>query len=143
MIEFWFSRSLLCTSAEVFEQIDNVRSLSRIKKGIRNFRIARDEAGLQIVDVIFGFPYCNMMSRLRYATHPEKSCELKQIKGSFKEYVCLYTLKQSGLYTELTVYLKIKFPYGPFGFLISKMLMPIVSLQLKSELGAIEKKLKQ
>jgi len=143
MIEFQFSRSLFYTSAEVFEQIDNVRRLSRIKKEIRNYRIARDEAGLQIIDVIFGFPYFNMMSRLRYVTHPEKFCELKQIKGSFKEYLCLYTLKQSGLYTELMVYLKIKFPYGPLGFLISKMLMPIISLQLKRELGAIEKQLKQ
>ena len=139
MIRITITKSYNCLRQDLFSRFESVHILLGAKKNLSPPRIARDEPGLQIIDTSVRILFLGYASRLRYTTEPEKSAELKQIHGEFKEYLCRYEFSDAGIHTNLRVSLRIKFPLGPFGFILSLILKPIVKMQIKRELQRIEK----
>ena len=143
MIRITLKKSYNCQRQDLFSQFQSMQKLLAVKKNFAAPRIARDEPGLQIIDTSVRILFLSYGSRLKYTTRPETSAEVKQIHGKFKEYLCLYEFTDSGIHTDLTVSLRMKFPLGPIGFLLSLLLKPVVSLQLKRELKRIEKQTRE
>ena len=139
MLEINLFKEYNCSKSELFELIDSIQKLSGIKRSLKNYRIARDEPGLQIIDNAFRIAFIKIYSRLRYTTQPDISSDLKQIKGGFKEYYCLYSLKTEGELTRLDIQLRIKLPYGPIGFIVRKLINPFYKIRLNKEMKAIKK----
>jgi hypothetical protein len=143
MIRVTLKKSYNCQRQDLFSQFQSMQKLLAVKKNFAAHRIARDEPGLQIVDTSVRILFLSYGTRLKYTTRPETSAELKQIHGKFREYLCLYEFMDSGINTDLTVSLRIKFPLGPIGFLVSLLLKPVVLLQFKRELKRIEKQTRE
>lgn len=139
MISLTASRKYRHTRQELFEAIDSVQKLARIKRELENFRVARSETGLQIIDARFGFIVVRFDTRLRYATWPDRSTELKQIKGRMKQYLCTYTIREEGSECEVIINLSIKLPYGPVGFLVSLLARPLYAWRIGHELKLLDK----
>jgi len=127
----------------VFEAIESVQKLARFKREISDFRLARDETGLQIIDTALRFIILKFDTRLKYTTMPNRHAELKKLKGRLKEYQCTYTITEKGNDTEITARLIIKLPFGPIGFLISLLARPLYSFRLKRELTLLKKNINE
>lgn len=143
MIRFTLTKSYNCLRRDLFSRFESVHALLGTKKNLTTPRIARDEPGLQIIDTSVRILLMGYATRLKYTTEPEKSAELKQIHGKFKEYLCRYEFRDAGINTNLTVSLRIKFRLGPFGFLLSHLLKPVVKIQINRELQRIEKQIRE
>ncbi len=139
MISLTASKKFRHTEQEIFEAIDNVRKLGRIKRELGEFTVARSETGLQIIDTRFSFIVMKFDSRLTYVTRPNQFAELKQIKGKLKKYTCTYTLRDEDLECEVIVNLSIKLPYGPLGFITALLAKPLYAFRLGRELRALER----
>lgn len=139
MISLTASRKYRHTRQELFEAIDSVQKLARVKRELGSFSVARNETGLQIIDAQFGFIVMKFESRLRYTSMPDRLTELKQIKGRLKEYVCTYTIREEGSETEVIINLSIRLPYGPVGFLVSLLARPLYAYRLGRELKLLDK----
>ncbi len=57
MIKINVSQSYNSSAAEVFAALDHINKLARVKADLKNYRIARDEEGLQLIDVDVRFYY--------------------------------------------------------------------------------------
>ncbi len=143
MINLSETKSFSCGKEAIFEIIEDIRKLGLIKKEMKNLSVAREEPGLQIVDTEMIFFPLKIRSRLQYTTRPERYTELKQIKGLFKQYLCEYTITDTGLKSDLRISLKIKLPFFPLGFIISQLYKPICKLRLYREFSVIGKMIKQ
>lgn len=139
MIDISLSNKFPYSGDRVFEQIDTSLKLAKIKKEINEHRVARDEPGLQIIDNTFWVGFLKILSRMTYTTLSDNICELKQIKGHFREYSCVYTIRKRNGNSELEINLRIKLPYGPIGFLLSLMVEPFHKLRLKGEFKRLKK----
>jgi hypothetical protein len=139
MISLTESRKYRHTQQELFDAIDSIQKLGRIKRELGSFSIARNETGLQIIDARFSFILMKFDSRLKYTAIPDRLTELKQIKGSLKEYSCSYTIREIGSESEVAISLSIKLPYGPLGFLVSLMARPLYAYRLGRELKLLGK----
>jgi hypothetical protein len=127
---------------DIFHIIDDVHKLSGIKKEIKNYTIARDEHGLQIIDTVYKILFFKNPCRLKYTAIPDRYTELKQIKGSFKLYECRYeldALSGSKGETGLTIKLRVILPYGPLGYIFSLFCKPILQGRIQKELQLIDK----
>jgi hypothetical protein len=138
MIEIFAVKTYDCVRQDVFNVIDDIHKLTGIRRDIGDYKIAREEHGLQIIDTAIRILFIRFPSRLKYTAMPGRYTELKQIKGSFKIYECTYSLKESAGKTDLSVKLRIQLPYGPIGYVISLMYSPIVRHRVQRELAKIE-----
>lgn len=143
MISIIKSKTIPLPARDVFESIESVQKLARFKREISNYRLARDETGLQIIDTNLGFIIMHFDTRLKYTTIPYHHAELKNLKGRLKEYSCIYTIANKRTETEITAHLNIKLPYGPFGFLVGFIAKPLYSYRLSRELSLLGKNLKE
>lgn len=143
MISIIKSKTISAPARDVFESIESVQKLSRFKREISNFRLARDETGLQIIDITLGFIIMQFESRLKYTSVPHRYAELKILKGRLKDYSCAYTIVEKGTTTDINVKLNIKLPYGPLGFLVAGIARPLYAYRLKRELTLLGKNFKQ
>ncbi len=139
MIKLSLAQSYQCPPEDVFGRIDSIEKLLAIKKHVKRHRIARSEAGLQIVDASVRTLIGSVESRMKYTTRPEKYTELKQISGGFREFECRYSLKDAGTSTELRIDVMIRFRYWPYGFLKSVFLKPLFAARTRRELRSIGK----
>lgn len=139
MISLTATRKYRHTRQELFEAIDSIQKLGRIKRELGSFSIARNETGLQIIDARFSFILMKFESRLKYTAIPDRLTELKQIKGRLKEYTCAYTINETGSESDVTISLSIKLPYGPLGFLVSLLARPLYAYRLGRELKLLDK----
>ena len=139
MISLTASRKYRHTRQELFESIDSIQKLGRIKRELGSFSIARNETGLQIIDAQFSFILMKFESRLKYTAIPDRLTELKQIKGRLKEYTCAYNINETGSESEVLISLSIKLPYGPLGFLVSLLARPLYAYRLGRELKLLGK----
>lgn len=139
MISIKSSQIVNASASEVFEAIENVQKLVRFKREIKNFKLVRNETGLQLFDVPLRFLGISFETRLKYTTIPGKYAELKKIKGKLKEYTCTYTVKESLGKTEVFIDLRIKLPYLLFGFILALLSLPIYRFRLKRELRLLRK----
>jgi hypothetical protein len=140
MIKIELQRTLPFPRSEVFTHLDNIRSLSTLKKDVKSYSLVRDEPGLQIADSQIRLPFfLSFNSRLSCTTRLEKYCELKQVKGDFREYLCVYKLSDSPQGTIVSVSLVIRFPLGPAA-LLAYMVAPFMRRRLEGELHRIEKR---
>ncbi len=142
MISILTSKTIPAPARDVFESIETVQKLARFKREISNFRLARDEMGLQIIDITLHFILMQFDSRLKYTSLPHRHAELKILKGRLKEYVCTYTIAEEGTATNITAKLTIKLPYGPIGFLVGCIARPLYAYRLKRELRLLWKNFK-
>lgn len=124
-----------------FSFLEDIHKLAVFKKEIRDYKVARDEEGLQIIDTDYRLPLLRIPTRLKYTTRPEKLAELKQIKGKFKEFLCTYRLEGAGANTELTIDLRVRLPYGPLGFILSPLFKPLMKSRLKNEIRTLEERI--
>jgi hypothetical protein len=139
MIKIELERTLPYQRSEVFTHFENIQSLSTLKKDVKSFSLVRDEPGLQIADSHIRLPFfLSFKSRLSCTTRLEKYCELKQVKGDFREYLCIYKLSDSPQGTSISVSLVIRFPLGPAA-LLAYMVAPLMRRRLEGELHRIEK----
>ncbi len=143
MIRITLARSYHCDRDVLFNIISDIHKLSNIKKDIRGYKVVRDELGLQIVDVNYNLFLMQVNTRLSYITRPGMLAELKQIKGNFESFYCNYHIKDSGEGSILEIDLSLKLPYGPLGFIISKIKMINIRMNLTKELRSIEKLIKE
>lgn len=139
MIEIIISNNLPYTPDRVFEQLNTISELAKIKKELGGHHIARDEPGLQIIDNIFWVGFLKINSRLTFTTLSGNICELKQLKGRFKEYRCTYTVQNHNGSAELEINLRIKLPYGPLGFLLSILVKPFYTFRLNGEFKKLKR----
>ncbi|MCX7679608.1 MAG: hypothetical protein N2316_10370 [Spirochaetes bacterium] len=143
MVSIKKSLNVRASSADVFDAIENVQKLARFKREIKNFKLVRDETGLQLLDVQLRFLGIAFSERLKYTTIPRKYAELKGIKGKLKEYTCAYTILERQFETEVVVSLAIRFPYLLFGFIFSLFAWPLCALRVKKELSLLRKYFKE
>lgn len=134
MISIIISKTIPVSARDVFDSIESVQKLSRFKREISNFKLARDETGLQIIDIALHFILMQFDCRLKYTSVPYRHAELKILKGRLKEYLCTYTIADEGTNTTITAKLNIKLPYGPLGFLVGCIARPLYAYRLKREL---------
>lgn len=139
MISLTASRKFRHGKQELFEAIDNIQKLGRVKKDLGNYSVARNETGLQIIDTSFSFLIMKFSTRLKYTARPDRYTELRQIKGRLKEYACTYDIREEGIESEVIITLSIKLPYGPIGFLLGLINKPIYGFRLRRELKTLEK----
>ncbi len=142
MVRITLTRLFHCKKNELFDIISDIQRLSHIKKDIKEYQVIRDEPGLQIVDVDYNLSLMKVSTRLLYQTRPDMFAELKQIKGDFEKYHCRYNISDSDAGSLLGIDLTMKLPYGPLGFMISKMIKINLNMHLKRELKLIERLVK-
>lgn len=141
MIAIVLKEMYQCDGAQVYSLIEDFQKIARIKPDFRNYRIARNDPGLQIADTTVKILIFKSSTRLRYATIPERSGELKQVSGSFKEYQCRYNINEKSDYTELVISLRIRFRFWPIGFVRSLILKPLFRTRLSQELRTLKEQL--
>ena len=126
--------------AETFRRFESVSALSEIKKELRLARIARSEAGLEIVDARLRLPFfLRPAARLTYSTIPGASAELKQIRGPMAEYRWTYSFSEIGGITRLDAEAVVRPPLGPLGFLLALIFAPGAKRMLRRELKLLER----
>lgn len=125
---------------ETFRSFESVSALARIKKELRDARIARSEIGLEIIDARLGLPFfLRPAARLKYTTVAGVSAELKQIRGPMAEYRWTYSFSEIGGITRIDAEAVIRPPFGPLGFLLGLLFTPGIKRRLHRELKALEK----
>ena len=140
MIKIDIQRTIPYPRAGVFTHLEDIRTLSTLKKDIRDITLVRNEPGLQIADAQIRLPFFQSFdARLSCTTRLEKYCELKQVKGGFREYLCIYNLADTPRGTDISVSLTIRFPLGPAA-LLSYVIAPFMRMRLENELLRIEKR---
>jgi len=137
MIKVTISRTFPLPIDEVYSAIDHINKLARLKPAFRNYRIARDEEGLQLIDVDIRFIVKKFPMRFTYTAIPFKYCELKKLKGAIKEYSYTYTFEQSDNKTSVTADCAIVLPLRYF--IVQPFLSAIIKHRLAKELTILEK----
>ncbi len=143
MISIIKTKTIPAPARDVFESIESVQKLAQFKREISNFRLARNETGLQIIDITLDFIIMQFDSRLKYTSVPHRYAELKILKGKLKSYSCAYSIIEKGTTTDISVKLNITLPYGPFGFLVACIAKPLYAYRLTRELTLLGKKFKE
>ncbi|TAL37884.1 MAG: hypothetical protein EPN93_05285 [Spirochaetes bacterium] len=139
MIKIEIQRTLPFPLAGIFSRLDDIVKLRALKKDIRELSLVRSESGLQIADATIGLPlFLSFRARLSCATRLEKYCELKQVKGEFREYLCIYELSDSQGGTDISVSVTIRFRFG-FAMIISFLIEPLLRRRIEREFARIEK----
>ena len=141
MIKVTISRTIPFPIDEVYSAIDHINKLARLKPAFRSYRIARDEEGLQLIDVDIRFIVKNFPMRFTYTAIPFKYCELKKLKGAIKEYSYTYTFVKSDNKTDVTVDCSIALPLRYF--IVQPFLSAIIKHRLTKELTILETIVKQ
>ncbi|MEJ5361070.1 MAG: SRPBCC family protein [Spirochaetota bacterium] len=131
------SQSFNCSAAEVFAALDHINKLARLKTDLRSYRIARDEEGLQLIDVNVRFFIKRYPLRLKYTAVPNKYCELKMLKGALKHYEYRYTVMGDNASATVTVECSIKLPFRYF--IVAPLLRAILNGRIKKELSLLKK----
>jgi len=137
MVKIILSQSYHYPVAKVFSALDHINKLARLKSDLHSYRIARDEEGLQLIDVDIRFLLKRFPLRLKYTAVPQKYCELKMLKGSLKQYEYRYTVKGDSISTTITAQCSIKLPFRYF--IVAPILRAIIKRRIKKELSLLEK----
>ncbi|MGQ9842620.1 MAG: hypothetical protein ACUVRK_03555 [Spirochaetota bacterium] len=137
MVKVILSQSYHHSVAKVFSTLDHINKLARLKTDLHSYRIARDEEGLQLIDVDIRFILKRFSLRLTYTAVPQKYCELKMLKGSLKQYEYRYTVKNDSVFTTVTVQCIIKLPFRYF--IVAPLVRAIIKSRIKRELSLLEK----
>lgn len=137
MVKLKISKTYPFSINEVFAAIDHINALSRIKPDLKNYRIVRDEEGLQLIDVAVRFLITRFPLRLKYTTVPMKYCELKMLKGNIRGYEYNYTIEKKDSGAMLTVDCSIKLSLGHL--IVQPLIKAIVKSRINKELKRIEK----
>ncbi len=137
MVKVALSQSYSHKAGQVFEAINHINKLARIKTDIKSYRIARDEEGLQLIDVNVRFILKNFPLRLKYTAIPHKYCELKMLKGALKQYRYTYTITTDGGTTKVIIECAIKLPFRYF--IVAPLVHAIIKRRIKKELALLGK----
>ena len=137
MIKVILSQNFNASAAEDFAALDHINKLARLKTDLRSYRIARDEEGLQLIDVDVRFIVKQFPLRLKYTAVPNKYCELKMLKGALKQYEYRYTVMGDNVSATVTVECSIRLPFRYF--LVTPILRAILKRRIKKELLLLEK----
>lgn len=137
MVKVILSQSYHHPVAKVFSTLDHINKLARLKTDLHSYRIARDEEGLQLIDVDIRFIVKRFPLRLTYTAVPQKYCELKMLKGRLKQYEYRYTVKGDSVLTTVTVQCLIKLPFRYF--IVAPFVRAIIKRRIKKELTLLEK----
>jgi len=140
MISINHQITIECTRDEIFRHFDSIEKLAYLKKEIGAYSVARSEPGLQIIDSVVKFPmFIKTRARLKYTTVPDRSAELKCMKGGIKKYSCAYSLSDHGNATGVVVRLDLAFAFMSPGFLLSFLIAPLMRRRIKREFKLIER----
>ncbi|MEW6525140.1 MAG: hypothetical protein AB1444_00565 [Spirochaetota bacterium] len=137
MIKINVSQSYNSSAAEVFAALDHINKLARVKADLKNYRIARDEEGLQLIDVDVRFIIKRYPLRLKYTAVPFKYCELKMLKGALKQYEYRYTVMEDTVSATVTIECSIRLPLRYF--IVAPLLRAILKRRIKKELTLLGK----
>lgn len=137
MVKVIESHSYPNKAGEVFSAINHINKLARIKTDIRSYRIARDEEGLQLIDVNVRFILKHFPLRLKYTAVPNKYCELKMLKGALKYYEYRYSITGNGEATMVTIECSVRLPFRYF--IVAPLVGAIIKRRIKKELTLLEK----
>lgn len=137
MVKVILSQSYHHPVAKVFSILDHINKLARLKTDLHSYRIARDEEGLQLIDVDIRFILKRFPIRLAYTAVPQKYCELKMLKGSFKQYEYRYTVRGDSVFTTVTVQCTIKLPFKYF--IVAPLVRAIIKRRIEKELTLLER----
>ncbi|MCX8123818.1 MAG: hypothetical protein N3F66_06600 [Spirochaetes bacterium] len=137
MVKVVESHSYPNKAGDVFSAINHINKLARIKTDVQSYRIARDEEGLQLIDVDVRFILKHFPLRLKYTAVPYKYCELKMLKGALKHYEYKYGIADDGISSTVTVECTIKLPLRYF--IVTPLIRAILKRRIKKELTLLGK----
>jgi len=137
MVKVILSQSYHYPLAKVFSALDHINKLARLKSDLHSYRIARDEEGLQLIDVDIRFLLKRFPMRLKYTAVPQKYCELKILKGNLKQYEYRYTVTGDSVSATVTAQCTIKLPFRYF--IVAPLVRAIIKRRIKKELTLLEK----
>ncbi len=137
MVKVIVSHSYPKKPGEVFSAINHINKLARIKTDIKSYRIARDEEGLQLIDVDVRFILKHFPLRLKYTTVPNKYCELKLLKGALKRYEYRYTITGNDEVTTVAIECSMRLPFRYF--IVAPLVRAIIKRRIKKELTLLGK----
>ena len=137
MINVKLTKTYFRSAADIFNAINHINKLARLKTDIHNYRIARDEEGLQLIDVDIRFIVKRFPVRLKYTAVPQKYCELKILKGNLKQYEYRYTVTGDSVSATVTAQCTIKLPFRYF--IVALLVRAIIKRRIKKELTLLEK----
>lgn len=137
MVKVILAQSYQYPVAKVFSALDHIDKLARLKNDLHSYRIARDEEGLQLIDVDIRFILKRFPVRLKYTAVPQKYCELKMLKGSLRQYEYRYTVTGDSISATVTVQCQVRLPLRYF--IVAPLISAIVKRRIKKELTLLEK----